>query len=133
MADDTVPGSGRPVEKASGAKSIPSWSKGSQSRSYMLMVLTAILAVNQLDRHILNISLDAIGREFSLFLEMLQTATGSSVESSEGSATGTGIGAALLATCEKSEPEAINDRSYVAIVADTRLLNYASTWRESVR
>jgi predicted MFS family arabinose efflux permease len=64
MADDTVPGSGHPAEMTREAKS--SGIQTRQSPTYVLMVLTAILAVNQLDRHILNISLDAIGREFSL-------------------------------------------------------------------
>ncbi|WP_346891096.1 MFS transporter [uncultured Roseibium sp.] len=64
MADDTVPGSGHPAEMTHEAKS--SGIQTRQSPTYVLMVLTAILAVNQLDRHILNISLDAIGREFSL-------------------------------------------------------------------
>ncbi|MCB1429075.1 MAG: MFS transporter, partial [Nitratireductor sp.] len=36
------------------------------SRRYTLFVLTAILAVNQLDRNILAITLDAISLEFSL-------------------------------------------------------------------
>lgn len=64
MAEDTVPASGHPADMTHEAQS--SAIQTGQSPTYILMVLTAILAVNQLDRHILNVSLDAIGREFSL-------------------------------------------------------------------
>lgn len=66
MADETFPHGDRLQGTAAGSGSTPIRKRRSHSPTHMLLVLTAILAVNQLDRHVLNISLDAIGQEFSL-------------------------------------------------------------------
>jgi hypothetical protein len=66
MAKDTIPDFDDAEKGATEAQFDPTAAEEANSRIYVLLILTAILAVNQLDRHVLNISLDAIGREFAL-------------------------------------------------------------------
>ncbi|WP_417670046.1 FGGY-family carbohydrate kinase [Roseibium sp.] len=64
-----------------------------------------------------------------LYLEMLETATGRCVEASNGSVTGTSVGAALLAVDLETSAERKSDTSSQSATIDPQLLAYASAWR----
>ncbi|MCX2725249.1 FGGY-family carbohydrate kinase [Roseibium salinum] len=67
-----------------------------------------------------------------LYLDMLQAATGRLVEASEGSVTGTSVGAALLVADGGLKPVRVPAGGGEASIPDPRFRSYAAKWQASV-